>query len=65
MMVSCSLDTIEALRKERDNWACMAAQLQAEVLYLQQKVMIAEELVRAVRELQEAAAGALAVGERS
>lgn len=64
MMVSCSIDKIKALEAERDAWMQAAGALQRRVTYLEEKVVIAEELIKAVRELQEAAEGALLVGER-
>jgi hypothetical protein len=63
MMVTCSLDKLKILEAERDNWAYIAAELYSRVRFLEQKVVIAEELVKAVSELQRAAEGALAIGE--
>lgn len=65
MMVTCSLEKINELEAERDAWIQVAGVLQQRVQFLEQKVVIAEELVKAVQELHDAAEGALAVGDPS
>lgn len=65
MMVRCSMDRIKELEAERDDWAHIAKALYQNLVFMEQKVVIAEELVRAMRELQQAAQGALSIGDKS